>query len=134
MPWSPGLTGGFTDGPEPWLPIDRADADTVSAQRDDPSSVLYKYQELLAVRRELGDLHASELEWLTDRSAPVIGFRRGDTVCALNVGDIPTDFRLPPGQWRLAFSSEQAAGAVIESAIGLDAPEGVLLVRVPDTA
>ncbi len=134
MPWSPGPTGGFTDGAESWLPVDRADADTVSAQRDDPGSALYKYQELLAVRHDLGDLHGGEMEWLTDRSAPVIGFRRGDCVCALNVADVATDFRLPSGKWRLAFSSQRPAGAVAEAAISLDAPEGVLLVRVPDTA
>ena len=128
MPWMPGPTGGFTEGAEPWLPVGRADAETVATQRDDPEAIVHKYRELLAVRRGLDDLHATELEWLTDRTDPVIGFRRGDTVCALNVADAATDLPLPPGQWRLAFSSQRPAGEVIESAISLDAPEGVLLV------
>ena len=132
MPWAPGPKGGFTDGAEPWLPVGRADADTVAAQRDDPHSILHKYKELLSVRQGLDDLHAGELEWLTDRSAPVISFRRGDCVCPLNVADASTDFQLPPGQWRLAFSSQRPAGEVAEAAIGLQAPEGVLLVRVTE--
>lgn len=134
MPWMPGPTGGFTEGAEPWLPVGRADADTVAAQRDDPEAILHKYRELLAARRELDDLHAGELEWLTDRTDPVISFRRGDTVCALNAGEVPVDLPIPPGQWRLAFSSQHPAGEVAESAISLDAPEGVLLVRAPDAA
>lgn len=134
MPWAPGLAGGFTAGSEPWLPVGRTDGQTVAAQRDDPCSTLHKYRELLAARREIDDLHSRELEWLTDRSSPVISFRRGDSVCALNAGDAPTDFQLPSGKWRLAFSSQRPAGAVAESAISLDAPEGVLLVQVPDEA
>ena len=134
MPWEPGRTGGFTDGRDPWLPVGRADKETVAAQRGDPHSTLHKYRELLAVRRELADLHYGELEWLTDRSSPVISFRRGDAVCALNAGDVATDFALPPGQWRLVYSSQRPAGEVVTSAIGLDAPEGVLLVREPDPA
>jgi len=131
MPWAPGPAGGFTHGAEPWLPIARSDDETVAVQRGDPGSILHKYRELLAVRRALGDLHACELEWLTDRSAPVIGFRRGDCVCALNAADAPADLALPPGQWRMAFSSERPAGAVFESAMTIDAPEGVLLARIP---
>lgn len=134
MPWAPGPEAGFTDGADPWLPVGRNDSDTAAAQRDDPQAILHKYRDLLALRRELPDLHAGGLEWLTDRTNPVISFRRGDTVCALNTGDVPTDLRLPPGQWRLAFSSQQPAGAMAESALSLDAPEGVLLARVPDSA
>ncbi|MDE0117500.1 MAG: alpha-amylase family glycosyl hydrolase [bacterium] len=134
MPWVPGPEAGFTDGAEPWLPVGRNDSDTAAVQRDDPQAILHKYRELLALRRELHDLHAGGLEWLTDRTSPVIGFRRGDTVCALNAGDVPVDFQLPPGQWRLAFSSQQPPGAVAASAVSLDAPEGVLLARVPDSA
>jgi len=133
MPWAPGPEAGFTDGADPWLPVGRNDSDTAAAQRDDPQAILHKYRDLLALRRELPDLHAGGLEWLTDRTNPVISFRRGDTVCALNTGDVPTDLRLPPGQWRLAFSSQQPAGAMAESALSLDAPEGVLLARVPDS-
>ena len=133
IPWAPGSDGGFSDGAEPWLPVARSDGESAAAQRDDPQAILHKYRELLAVRHELEDLHAGRLEWLTDRTNPVISFRRGDTVCALNAGDVPTDLKLPPGQWRLAFSSQQPPGTVADSAISLDAPEGVLLVRVTDS-
>ena len=132
MPWAPGPTGGFTDGAQPWLPINRGDEETVAAQRDDPGSILYKYRELLAVRHGLEDLHVSELEWLTERSSPAISFRRGDTVCVLNAGNVAVDFALPPGQWQVAFSSQRPAREVVNFTVGLDAPEGMLLVRAPD--
>ncbi len=130
MPWEPGPSGGFTAGESPWLPVGRIEVETVAAQRDDPRSLLSKYRELLAVRRELGDLHGGDVEWLADRSSPVIGFRRGDSVCALNVGDAPADFPLPEGRWRVAFSSQRPAGGTAEFAVGLDSPEGVLLARL----
>ncbi len=129
MPWEPGPLGGFTTNAETWLPVGRCDADTVAVQKDDPFSPLGKHKELLAVRRELSDLHTEELQWYTSTGDLVISFRRGACICALNMADEATDFILPAGQWRLAYSSARAAGEIAESSISLTAPEGVLLVK-----
>lgn len=129
MPWEPGLTGGFTTSTEPWLPVSRSDAETVAAQRDNPRSLLAKHRELLALRRELSDLHGAELEWITGTDHLVISFQRGDCMCALNLADTQTALTLPPGKWRLAYSSKRQAGEMQESSIQLDSPEGVLLVK-----
>jgi len=47
--------GGFTPGPEPWMPAIEVAGGAVQAQREDPDSLLSLYKDLIAVRRELGD-------------------------------------------------------------------------------
>jgi alpha-glucosidase len=65
MPWSSEPHSGFTDG-RPWLPLD-ADASVlnVSAQANDPRSILAFYRALLHLRRHSDALLIGELRLLT---------------------------------------------------------------------
>ena len=127
MPWKPGKNAGFTDNDKPWLPVCREDRHTVAFQRDNPDAILHKYRELLAVRKTLDDVHQADASWLTHDSMPVIAFIRNRFVCAVNVSDTPSQFDLPEGKWKIAFSSQRQAGEVFESTIELGVPEAVWL-------
>src|SRR4051794_11419175 len=54
MQWDATPSGGFTAG-QPWLPVVDAAERNVADQRDDPSSLLSLYRELIALRPELGE-------------------------------------------------------------------------------
>ena len=91
IPWEPGEGMGFTSpGVRPWLTFGgRTDADTVQAQRNDPDSMLYRYRQLISVRKKLGHIAETPLEWL-DAGDHVVAFRRGDIVFMANVSNDPT--------------------------------------------
>ncbi|HEU5081833.1 MAG TPA: alpha-amylase family glycosyl hydrolase [Acidimicrobiales bacterium] len=88
MPWRPGAPNlGFSDG-TPWLPVgaNHTDADTVEAQRADPSSHLHAVRRLLQLRRERRPL-GGPVDWLDDAFGPdVLAYRRDGLLVALNVG------------------------------------------------
>jgi alpha-glucosidase len=76
--------GGFTTG-TPWLPAIAVPGGGVAEQREDPTSLLWLYRDLIALRRQLGD----GLE-LLDAEDGVVAYRRGDDhVVALNLADEP---------------------------------------------
>ena len=130
MPWAPGPQSGFSASSSTWLPVgDRDPSETVSRQREDPSSAVHRYRALLAARRGLPDLHGAPLEWLTGRDQPVLAFLRGSTICAVNVGEGAAPLQLPGGMWSVEFSSTGRTGQVT-GPIELAAPEGVLLSRL----
>jgi alpha-glucosidase len=75
--------GGFTTG-EPWLPATGAPGGAVAAQREDPTSLLHLYRDLIALRRTLaGPVEPVEAD------EDVLAHRRGDHLIALNVGSEP---------------------------------------------
>ncbi|ADD42974.1 HAD-IA family hydrolase [Stackebrandtia nassauensis] len=96
MPWDDGLGLGFTTG-TPWLPLGgRRPADTVAAQRPDPTSHLSALRRLLSARRVL----------LTDVDEPAItpapagrltGYRRGHLRVLANLTDEPVPVPMPTG-------------------------------------
>jgi len=51
MQWSDTPGGGFTGAGRPWLPLGDVAAANVTAQREDPDSVLALCRELIAFRR-----------------------------------------------------------------------------------
>jgi alpha-glucosidase len=91
MPWSGDRPPyGFSPGAgQPWLPqpADWAPL-TVSAQEADPGSTLAFYRRLLAARRDFAVAAGDTVE-LIDTSQPVLAFRRGTLVCAVNCGSRP---------------------------------------------
>jgi len=90
LPWSPdGPALGFGEG-APWLPQPAAWRDlAVSAQRDDPASMLTLYRSALARRRELPELHAEGLSWV-DSAPGTLAWRRGPRfACVVNFGPDP---------------------------------------------
>jgi len=134
MPWEPVPGHGFTAaGVEPWLPFgDRRPQDTVSVQRDDPSSWLSRWRRLIAVRKSC-DLGAPGIDWV-DRDGGIVAYRRGRTVFAANCGDASATFALPAGGWRPLFDSaapamDGSAGGdrAVTGRLALDAAQAVIL-------
>ena len=105
LPWEPGPGMGFTTAAEPWLPFGgRSDADTVAAQRADPTSMLHRYGELLALRSELFSV-LQDVEELPSPSAGALAYRRGGAVVAANLEAAAVSITPPAGQWRVRWST-----------------------------
>jgi alpha-glucosidase len=98
MPWG-GDTPPFEfgSGPTSWLPMPAEWKDlTVSAEADDPGSMLSFYRQALALRRATPALHTDEFNWL-DMPSGALAYSRGPRfVVVLNTGDAP--IRLPVGE------------------------------------
>ena len=109
LPWRSGEPhAGFGAGADPWLPQPASFAGLArDAQAASPSSHLYLYRRMLALRRELG-LGQGSLTWLenwcTDTS---LAYLNGTTAVLMNVG--PEPLELPAGQvlLRSSVSAEQ---------------------------
>jgi alpha-glucosidase len=89
MQWRSEPGAGFTaDGAtETWLPLGDTAAHNVEAQRADPASTLNLVRDLIALRRERGDLRGGSYETLP-APAGAWAWRRGDgTAAALNLSD-----------------------------------------------
>jgi alpha-glucosidase len=98
MQWEPRPGAGFTRG-EPWLPIaPDADRRNVALQRDDPTSLLHLYRDLLALRRSTPALHRGDYRSL-DGPDDVFAYERraGDSraLVALNFSDDERRPQLP---------------------------------------
>ncbi len=95
MTWEPGPGFGFSTMEDPWLPFGgRTDADTVAVQATDPMSPLSRWRRLLSARRRVIDAPGfaeAAVQW-RERRGPIISFRRGDFVFALNAGDAAAPF------------------------------------------
>jgi alpha-glucosidase len=125
MPWAPEPGLGFTTAPRAWLPFgDRAPTDTVAVQRGDPSSMLGRYQALIAARRGL----RGDVEWLS-AEGPVLAYRRGDqAIVAANCGSRSASVALAPGEWCVRFCTRpDREGADVSGALRLDPCEAALL-------
>jgi alpha-glucosidase len=95
MPWNadaPGL--GFSTA-KPWLPLGKDHAAlAVAVQEREPSSVLAFARGLLAARKAHASLREAGLT-LLGAPLPLIVFRRGDILCAFNLGRTAMDWILP---------------------------------------
>ena len=133
MPWAPGPGLGFTTAGCTWLPLGHEAADTVAAQRDDPSSTLHRYRRLIRLRNSRPDLHTAPVAW-TAADGPVVAYRRGDTVVAANCGDVSASLDLDAGRWSVAFTaSGSGEGRSVSTSIGLEVREAVVLTRTEDS-
>jgi alpha-glucosidase len=91
MPWDEGPGRGFSTG-HPWLPIDYPPGMSVSAQRDDPASVLRLVRDLIALRRRTPDL-VSESYASEPSPGGTWRWRRGEAVTVVcNFTDAPAEF------------------------------------------
>lgn len=79
MPWADEPGGGFTSpDATPWLPFGDLSAHNVEAQRADPGSTLHLVRDLIALRREHGDLRAGAYTSLR-APAGAWAWRRGES-------------------------------------------------------
>jgi alpha-glucosidase len=99
--------GGFTTG-EPWLPDVEVPGGGVAEQREDRTSLLWLYKDLIALRRELGP----GLE-LVEADEGVVAYRRGtEHLVALNLAAEP---RPAPRAGRLLRHTHGATGNAPEN-------------------
>jgi alpha-glucosidase len=114
MQWDATPTGGFSDG-EPWLAASDPGERSVAGQRDDATSLLTLYRELIALRRRLGDGFE-----LLDAPDGVLAYRRGDHAIAVNTSAGP---REPPLSGEIVLASAPVATD------GSLPPHGAVVIR-----
>jgi len=133
MAWDASPNAGFAPpGVEPWLPLGRdADRVNVSAQRDDPDSMLCLTRRLLRLRREHPILRDGAFEPMDDVPEGVVAFRRvtnaGSALVALNV---TSEARRLPGDWAgtvIAATHREREGETVGPSLELRADEGLVL-------
>ncbi|QDV39630.1 alpha-amylase family glycosyl hydrolase [Tautonia plasticadhaerens] len=131
MPWDDTPGAGFTAG-EPWLPLAvDARAIHVTAQRDDPSSMLGLYRRLIALRRDEPALRAGSYTpagsgegWLAYLRES--GGRR--LLVALNLGAAPLSVDVSVESSRVLLSTVPGrAGEAVGGRVALRGDEGVVL-------
>ena len=96
MPWdSNKLNLGFSSG-TPWLPLGQSHAAlAVSAQEKDPASPLAFARTMLKARKDHASFRDADLI-LLEAKLPLLAFRRGEILCAFNLGRGAMDLSLPP--------------------------------------
>ena len=108
MPWTDAT-------PDMWLPVGDTTRN-VAAQRDDPGSVLHLVRDLIALRRERGDLHSGGYETLPAPAGAWV-WRRGErTRVALNLSDEPV--RVDDGGTVLIATERTRAGDRFDGSLG----------------
>ncbi|MEO8894752.1 MAG: alpha-amylase family glycosyl hydrolase, partial [Rhizomicrobium sp.] len=108
MPWDADQQNlGFTSG-IPWLPLGPAHAAlAAAAQERDPGSVLVFARAMLKARNTHASLRDADLV-LLDAPLPMLAFRRGEILCAFNLGRIVMDWVLPEAATALDFGTGEA--------------------------
>jgi glycosidase len=131
MQWDASARVGFTSG-EPWLPAGDASRANVSAQRDDPASLLQLYRDLIALRRRTPALHAGDYCAL-DAPADVFAWERrsGSSLARvlLNLGDAPREVQLGDARVVESLSTDPGRAALRAlDVVELGPAEGVVCV------
>jgi alpha-glucosidase len=108
MPWDAQMPNlGFTSGTS-WLPPGPAHAAlSVGVQERDPDSTLAFARAMLKTRKAHPNLRNAGLE-LLEAPLPVLAFRRGDILCAFNLGRTAMDWAVPDRAAALDFSTGEA--------------------------
>jgi alpha-glucosidase len=107
MQWAVQPGAGFTRGDvRPWLPIHDPVLANVADQRSDPASHLHLCRDLIALRREIPELHTGGYASLPSPDG-VWAWRRGeDVVVAVNLSDEAATLLTGPG--RIAICTNRA--------------------------
>ena len=127
MPWADAPGGGFT-APDatPWLPFGDLAAHNVAAQREDPGSTLHLVRDLIALRRDHGDLRAGAYASL-HAPAGAWAWRRGEGFAVavnLSGGEVMVE-RLTG---RVVVGTDRARdGETLSGAVRLGPHEGVVV-------
>jgi oligo-1,6-glucosidase len=76
MQWENTANGGFTTG-TPWIKINpRYDEINVKAALEDPQSIFYFYQKLIALRKEMDIIIEGDFKLLLEDSSEVFAYER----------------------------------------------------------
>ena len=107
MPWDSNPNNGFSAG-DPWIGAEpRRPEETVAGQQADPDAPVYRYRDLLAVRRRHPDMWRAPLEWIETSDPPVAALRRGTIAVVANLSDRRTDVNLTSPGWEPVFATQQ---------------------------
>jgi alpha-glucosidase len=131
MHWSADPSAGFTwAGVRPWLPIGDAASRSVTAQREDPGSMLNLCRDLIALRREMPDLRSGRYASIPS-PAGVWTWSRGDgAVVSVNLSEEPV--RVPVGTATIAIGTRRERdGEPVEGDLSLDPREGAVVRVAP---
>jgi alpha-glucosidase len=132
MRWDATPSAGFTTAAEPWLPIGPQPPGTdVATQRDDRTSLLWLYKNLLAMRRAHTSLHRGSTRSLDAPDGVFAYERRSETEVAriaLNFSD--ESKRVPLGAGRITHQLHSNENTTVATPADLElAPcEGVVLI------
>jgi alpha-glucosidase len=120
MPWT--REGGWEN---PWLPLEDTNSN-VDDQRADPASTLNFTRDLIALRKQLADLHAGEYVELPAQ-ASVWAWQRGRrVVVAINLGPAATE--IPGVEGSIALGTDRGReGERVEGRLRLGPAEGVVV-------
>ena len=132
MRWDPTPGAGFTTAAEPWLPIGPQPPGTdVATQREDRTSLLWLYKNLLAMRRAHASLHRGSTRSLDAPDGVFAYERRSETEVAriaLNFSD--ESKRVPLGAGRITHQlhSNENTTVATPTDLQLAACEGIVLI------
>ncbi|MBU0581873.1 MAG: alpha-glucosidase family protein [Alphaproteobacteria bacterium] len=131
MPWEAGAENAGFSTAKTWLPIPPEHrARAVDVEEADPHSVLARYREVLAFRKDHPALRLGSIAFL-DAPEHVLAFWRdsGDErlFCAFNFGGEPVEWPLPPGIGTLEMLLD-GEGRTVHDTVELP-PLGVLVGR-----
>jgi alpha-glucosidase len=133
MPWDAGPGAGFTGG-RPWLPVgERNRSRSVTAQRDDPDSMLTLHRRLLRLRRAAPALTAGGYQPVEADGDVLAYLREGDGdryLVALNLGPDPARVFAPApaaGGRVLVSTHPRRGGAAVGGSLELRGDEGVVV-------
>jgi alpha-glucosidase len=135
MPWSATRGAGFTDAPEPWLPLgDDWRVRNVASQLRDPDSLLHLYRRLLALRRATAALrtgHYRPLDAVPDDCFVYTRIRgRQRVLVGINFSSEERSVSLRRFAGRVAVSTHRdAEGAAAAGTITLRPHEAVVLAQ-----
>ena len=132
MPWQPGEDAGFTQG-EPWLPLSTNDpALTVSAQRDDPDSLLNWYRRSIGVRQRSDALSRGSLEVVATSERGILVLRRehGEETVLIVANFGNREVELDLGEFGALGASDLLGGQQLGGSAVVPATSALLL-RLP---
>jgi alpha-glucosidase len=134
MQWSPSPHAGFSTS-RPWLPLD-ADYQSVNVEalRDDPTSMLTLYRELIRLRRSSRALRVGNLRLINDAGDVLVYERKAGAerkIVCLNLGSSPQDvtdlLNLPSFKVLLSTRPDAERTPVENAPLELLPDEGVVI-------
>ena len=120
MPWT--RDGGWES---PWLPLEDTSRN-VEDQREDPSSTLHFARDLIALRKQLADLHAGDYAELLSPPGTWAWRRGSGIVAAVNLGQDDAEIAGVEGSIALATRRHREQEHV-DGRLRLEPAEGVLV-------
>ncbi|MEE4195827.1 MAG: alpha-glucosidase [Anaerolineae bacterium] len=138
MQWNKAMNAGFSSG-KPWLPVHENFTNrNVSAQADDPQSLLHFYRSLLKLRKEHPALHSGELRMLIEKPQFVMAYERKNHdetfLILINFSRFERELEIleigPSEIWQPVLSTHEPAAFVYQAGkLTLQGNQALILMR-----